>query len=319
MTNKTLKLGGLKLSATDGLILSAFAFFTLLAVCFQRRVEGWWVLALKNTGMAALYIALNAFSGRLEGGFWKFFLRMAAVMIAYAYLFGAIDRLQLILHGRWLDESVLRAEHSVFGVQPTLWLERFISKPLTEWMMFAYVVYLPMYLTICALIHRLRGPLALEDYFFTLGLSNILCDIGFILFPVAGPIPHMGAQYTVPLRGYAWTWFGELIRHHAHFPGGTIPSPHCANATVMWIMTYRYLRPAFWMLIPIILSLYLSTVYGRYHYVTDAAAGVATGFLAVALAPALMKAWDGIAGRRAAHRTSPDGDMETSSKTTPGK
>jgi membrane-associated phospholipid phosphatase len=299
MTDKTITLGRLQIRATDGLILSAFAFFTLLAILFHSRVEGWWMLALKNTGMAALYIALNGFSARLEGGFRKFFLRMAAVMIAYAYLFGAVDKLQLILHGRWLDETVLRMEHSVFGVQPTLWLERFISKPLTEWMMFAYVVYLPMFLTICTLIHRMRGPLALEDYFFTLGLSTILCDLGFILFPVAGPIPHMGSQYTVPLHGYVWTWFGEAIRLHAHFIGGSIPSPHCANATVMWLMTYRYLRPSFWILLPVMLSLYISTVYGRYHYVTDSVAGVAVAFLSVALAPPLMRGWDIIAGRRA--------------------
>ena len=299
MTDKTITLGRLQFRATDGLILSAFAFFTLLAILYHSRVEGWWILVLKNAGMAFLYITVNGFSGRLEEGFWKFFLRMAAVMIAYAYLFEAVDKLQLILHGRWFDETVLRMEHSVFGVQPTLWLERFISKPLTEWMMFAYVMYLPLCLTICTLIHRLRGPLALEDYFFMLGLSNILCDLGFILFPVAGPIPHMGSKYTVPLQGYVWTWFGEAIRLHAHFIGGSIPSPHCANATVMWIMAYRYLRPSFWILLPVVLSLYVSTVYGRYHYVTDAAAGVAVAFLSVALAPALMRGWDRIAGRRA--------------------
>jgi membrane-associated phospholipid phosphatase len=298
MTDKTITLGRLQIRATDMLILSALAFFTLLTVLLRNRVEGWRILALKNAGMTALYIALNAFGVRLEEGSGKFFIRMAAVMTAYAYLFGCVDRLQLILHGRWLDETVLRMEHSVFGVQPTLWLERFISKPLTEWLMFAYVVYFPMVLTVCALIYRLRGRLALEDCFFTLGLSNILCDLGFILFPVAGPVPFMGGQFTVPLRGAVWTWCGEAIRHHAHFPGGSIPSPHCANATVMWIMAYRYVRPAFWILLPIVPSLYVSTVYCRYHYVTDAAAGAAAAFLAVALAPALMRKWDGIAGKR---------------------
>lgn len=297
MTDKTIAFGRLRLHATDYLILSALAFFTLLAVIFHDRVEGWRILVLKNAGMAGLYIALNASAGRFGEGFWKFFLRMAAVLTAYAYFFECVDGLQLILHGRWLDEAVLRAEHSVFGVQPTLWLERFISKPLTEWLMFSYVVYLPMYLTICALITRLRGPLALEDYFFTLGLSNLICDMGFILFPVAGPLFFMGGQFTVPLRGFVWTWLGNAIHQYTHFPGGSIPSPHCANATVMWIMAYRYVRPVFWVLLPIVPSLYVSTVYGRYHYATDAAAGVAAAFLAVALAPALMKRWDGAARR----------------------
>ncbi len=298
MTDKRLTIGKLQFGATDGLILAAFIFFTLVTVLFSHRVEGWGALVVKNLSMASAYIAFTQFSGRLTKKFWRFFFRMAGVMLAYAYLFGAVDKLQLILHRNWLDGTVLNLEQSVFGVQPTLWLERFISRPLTEWMMFSYVVYLPMYLVLCGIINYRKGDLALEDYFFTLGLSNVLCDLGFILFPVAGPIPYMGSQYTVPLDGYVWTWLGEAIRHHAHFVGGTIPSPHCANATVMWMMAYRYHRPSFWILTPVVLSLYVSTFYGRYHYVTDAVAGVATAFLALAVAPLFMKLWDGIVSHR---------------------
>jgi len=304
MTDKRLTISRLQFCATDGLILASFAFFTLLAVLFSQQVEGWEILVVKNCGAASAYIAFTQFSGRIRKKFWKFFFRMAGVMLAYAYLFGAVDKLQLILHGRWLDDTVLRLEQSVFGVQPTLWMERFISRPVTEWMMFSYVVYLPMYLVLCGIIDYRQGDLALEDYFFTLGLSNVLCDLGFILFPVAGPIPYMGSQYAVPLNGYVWTWLGEAIRHHAHFVGGTIPSPHCANATVMWMMAYRYYRPSFWILLPIVLSLYVSTFYGRYHYITDAVAGVATAFLALVAAPSLMRLWDVIVSRKA--KTVPD-------------
>jgi hypothetical protein len=292
MTDKRLKIGKLQLSATDGLILGALSFFSLLAIIFYYKVEGWWLLVLKNIAVGAAYILFNKFSEKAEKKFWKFFLRMAPVVLAYAYLFGAVDKLQLIIHGQWMDDYVLDMEQYIFGLQPTLWLEDYISKPLTEWMMFSYVIYLPMYPVLCGIIYYLRGELAMEDYFFTLGFTNILCDIGFILFPVAGPLPHIGFLYTVPLDGYAWTWLGELIRHNAHYIGGTIPSPHCAAATIMWVMAYRYYRPSFWMLSPVVLSLYVSTFYGRFHYVTDAVVGVAVAFLALAAAPLLMRLWD---------------------------
>jgi membrane-associated phospholipid phosphatase len=298
MTNKTLRVGTIQLLATDGLILGTLALFSILAlVCFQR-VEGWWLLILKNLAVGVVYILFNQFSNKATKKFWKFFLRVAAVTLTYAYLFGAVDKLQLIIHGRWLDEYVLSAEQSIFGVQPTLWVQRFTTPALTEWMMFSYVVYLPMYPVLCGIIYYLRGDLAMEDYFFTLGFTNILCDIGFILFPVAGPIATIGSQYTVPLTGYVWTYFGELMRSHVHYIGGTIPSPHAAAATIMWMMAYRYHRPSFYVLTPIVLSLYISTFYGRYHYVTDAVVGVIVAFVALALAPKLMRVWDRIVERQ---------------------
>jgi membrane-associated phospholipid phosphatase len=101
--------------------------------------------------------------------------------------------------------------------------------------------------------------------------------------------------YTVPLDGWIWTFLGECMRKYLHFAGGSIPSPHTAAATIMWVMAYRYHRPSFWILSPIVLSLYISTFYCRFHYVTDAVVGIAVAFLALALTPLLIKLWDRMA------------------------
>jgi membrane-associated phospholipid phosphatase len=299
MTNKRLTIGKLQLRATDGLILATLAFFSLLAIIFSYRIDGWWVLVLKNITIAIAYVLFNQFSEHATKKFWKFFLRMLPIVLTYAYLFGAVDKFQLLIHGRWMDDYVLDFEQWVFNVQPTLWIEDFISKPLTEWMMFSYVIYVPMYPVLCGIIYYLRGELAMEDYFFTLGFTNILCDIGFILFPVASPMHYIKQLYTVPLDGWMWTFLGECMRKYLHFAGGSIPSPHTAAATIMWVMAYRYHRPSFWVLTPIILSLYISTFYCRYHYITDAVVGILVAFLALAIAPALMKMWDKMATRKA--------------------
>ena len=297
MTDKTLQLGPVRLKATDGLILSTMTVFTLVGIVFQ--VESWPILTLKNIAVCVAYIAFNKFSERATGKLLKFFLRVAAVTLTYAYMFGAVDKLQLIIHGRWLDDTVLAFEQRLTGVQINVWVQQFVSKPMTEWMMFSYVVYVPMYPVLCGIIYYLRGELAMEDYFFTLGLTNILCDIGFILFPVASPMywPAIRSQFVVPLDGWVWTYLGELMRKYLHFAGGSIPSPHTAAASVMWGMAYRYHRRSFWILTPVILSLYVSTFYGRYHYATDAVVGVFVAFLGFALAPKLMMVWEKAAAR----------------------
>jgi membrane-associated phospholipid phosphatase len=44
------------------------------------------------------------------------------------------------------------------------------------------------------------------------------------------------------------------------------------------------------------ISLYVSTVYGRFHYLSDVIAGIAAGILVVVVGPSIERAWD----RRAA-------------------
>jgi membrane-associated phospholipid phosphatase len=290
--DRRLVIGKIALGATDGLILGAIILVTLLTILFHRRVDGWAMLALKNLAAGGIYVALLFFGGGTGKTTRAFFLRLAGVLFMMIYLNLAVDKLQLIFHGRWLDDSVVRMEHAIFRTQPTVWLQRFISKPLTEWLFFSYDIYLVLYPALALIIFFRRGERAAEDFFFTLGLMNVLCNLGFLAYPVAGPLAYMKAQYTVPLGGSFWASIGEYLRSHWQFVGGTIPSPHCANATVMWLMAFRYHRPAFWVLAPIIVSLYVSTVYCRYHYVTDSVAGVAAALLVWAVAPACRNAWN---------------------------
>lgn len=287
---RRLIVGKFELQITDALVLGTLAVFSLLAVIFL--VDGWLVLLAKNLGVGALFLAAVYAIPRIRARFWRFFVRVAAITLSYAYLFGAVAQLQLIVHSEWLDYLVLDLEQYVFGVQPTLWAEKFTTPWLTEWMMFSYVIYVPMYPVLCGIIYFLRGELPMEEYFFALGLTNVLCDIGFILFPVASPLYYVREIYTVPLDGYFFTTLGELMRSQLHYAGGSIPSPHAAAATIMWVMAYRYHRPSFHVLTPIVLSLYVSTFYGRYHYLTDAVVGILVAGLALAIAPALMRAWD---------------------------
>ena len=200
----------------------------------------------------------------------------------------------LIFFPQWHDQMVVDLEAAVLGVQPTVWIQRFITPWLTEWMMFCYVFYVLVYPILSLLIYRRHGEEQNEDYLFHVGLAIVLCTLGFMIFPVAGPMRHIADLHTVPLRGYFFTAVSELIRGRIHTPGGTIPSIHCAAATIMWWAAYRYSRPAFFVLAPVILSLYVSTVYGRFHYAFDVVAGIAAAFLTMALGPVLIKAWNRI-------------------------
>jgi membrane-associated phospholipid phosphatase len=49
---------------------------------------------------------------------------------------------------------------------------------------------------------------------------------------------------------------------------------HLAISFVVWLYALRNSRPLFWVLSPLVLSLRVSTIYLRYHYLVDVVAGL---------------------------------------------
>ena len=274
---------------TDKLLLGAMGLFSLLAGLFHPRIDDWVSLLLVNATVTLVYLILIWLTQKAKHPLLRFILRTGSVQLLFAYMFGMVHTLQLIFYATWNDSTILNLEQAVFGFNPILRLQPFVNPVLTEWLMFSYVVYIPIYPVLAGIIYFKRGEPQLEDFLFTLALVNIACDVGFILFPVAGPRFTISQLYTVPLDGYFFTWIGELIRSNMHPIGGTIPSPHGAVATIMWLMAFRYHRLTFHILTPIILSLYVSTFYCRYHYVTDIVVGIIVALMVFRISPYLQK------------------------------
>jgi hypothetical protein len=296
---RSVSLSGMELQAMDAVVLATVLLFAGLIIAFAPRIREPWPLLLRIGIWTAFYVASLAWQRRIVAPAWRALLRMGSVQVMFAEIYLIVHPLQLIFVRNWQDSAILRIEKTAFGVQPILWLQRFVSPGLTEWMMFCYVIYLVIYPALGALIYLRWGEKQLEDYLFVLTLANMICFLGFLACPVAGPLNYMPGEFTVPLRGWLFTAAGEYIRHNIHLVGGNLPSPHCAIATVMWLMAYRYRRLAFWLLTPVILCLYVSTFYGRYHYVSDSILGIATGLLVLGLAPLLLRGWNRLAGRGA--------------------
>jgi membrane-associated phospholipid phosphatase len=302
---KSYRVLGLEIKFVDALLISAILVFNIMAAVFYGRVSGWLHLIIKNFIILLVYVFLTWLTGKARSRIVYFLLRVGAVQLLFAHLFVVARSFQLVFWHHWHDATILNLEQAIFHFQPTVWLQQFVSPGLTEWMMFAYVIYVPIYPVLGAIIYFGYGRDHLEDYLVTLALTNLVCDLGFILYPVAGPLHVIREQFTVPLRGGWFTAIAEYIRHNVHAIGGTIPSPHCAIATVMWVMAWRYQRWLSYVLAPIIISLYASTVYGRFHYISDTVIGIAAAILVLSLVPALTRAWNrlGAKGSLAAEAT----------------
>ncbi len=294
MKARRFRLAGLELGLTDVVTLGGLVAFTLTTLVFSGRLDRPAPAIVIDLAWIAAYLAVVAVLPRIARPGLRFVLRTASVQLTFLQVYSAACRIQLLFFP-WQDDRVLAWEQALWPVQPLVAVQKLYTPALNEWMFFVYVFYIVIYPALGAYIFFRRGEAANEDYLYQLGLVNLACSIGFVLFPVASPMhwEKVRVQLTEPLTARFFGAIGEWIRTEVHTPGGSVPSPHCAVATVMWFMSRKYTkRGALW-LAPIILSLYVSTVYLRYHYVLDAVAGVAAGLLVIAVAPVLERAWDG--------------------------
>jgi len=293
MERKRLLLLGLEIRLTDVVTLGGLVFLTLLAGAFSGRLDRPAATIGTNLLFIALYVGSLVILRRVRRKELRFLLRTAAVQLTFLQIYRASNDLQLLFFP-WQDDLVLAWEQAVFGFQPLVAIQKLYFPPVTEWMFFVYVVYVVIYPVLGAIIFFKRGEDANEDYLFHLGLVNLVCGLGFILFPVASPMhwEKVRALLTTSMTSGPFGFLAEWIRANVHTAGGSIPSPHCAVATVMWFMARKYTRRGFLLLAPIMISLYISTVYGRFHYVSDMVIGIATAMCVIAAAPAIERAWE---------------------------
>ena len=110
--------------------------------------------------------------------------------------------------------------------------------------------------------------------------------IGFILFPVRGPRYEFAHLYQGPLTGYIITTIQNFVMKLGSTYGGCMPSSHVAAACVSLIMLLRYARKLiFFIILPVVFFLCISTVYCRYHYTSDVVAGLLVCLIALYLRP----------------------------------
>ncbi len=184
----------------------------------------------------------------------------------------------------------------LFGAQPCVWAERFITPARTEVMTFFYVNFFwiaPSTSLVLLALRRWR-----EFRAATLGV--IVCFyLGYLLyvvFPAAPPRLVLLERFTKNLYGYP-QFFSSLQNQALSLlpvdSRAAFPSLHAAVSLVALVYAWRHVRPWFWALLPFAVGLWISTVYLRHHYVIDLLAGWALSPLAVLLAPRLDAWWAG--------------------------
>jgi len=264
----------------------------LLTLFFRGQIPRWHSLFLRYVLWSGLVFALKLSSDRKvmgrAGNFFHDFSPILFIILIYESLGDLIQHLHPDI-----DPCLIRIDFFIFGVHPTIWMEKWIVHWFTDIMSFAYISYyfLPVILvTVLYLKNRREG---LMESIFVLTFGYYVSFVGYILFPAIGPRYAMAHLYSIPLEGSLLTdLVREVLNAIEHNKRDCMPSGHTQIVLIVLFLAYRYERFLFYIFFPLVCGLILSTVYLRYHYVIDLFVGASLAVGCMIIGPRLYRWWN---------------------------
>ncbi len=207
-----------------------------------------------------------------------------------AYLplfFNVLGPLIEALRGGPRDDLLIAADRALFGVDVTVWAERFVTPFRNDLFAMAYTTYYFLGLTLGALLFALRRADA-RRFFFTVVLAYHVSYAGYFAIPGLGPRVTLAEKQAVSVHDTPVSRaINDTLNKMEQTKYDVFPSGHTMIAVVVLIVAFQRLRRAFWFLLPVATGLVISTIYCRYHYAIDVIAGIILAALVVPLADRL--------------------------------
>jgi membrane-associated phospholipid phosphatase len=202
------------------------------------------------------------------------FLRLFYIPLLLTFFYEETSALLHLFHPGWLDSRIIAWERGLLGVSPTLWIQPWQNSLLNEWMMMGYFSY---YIIIAApfltLFFKHRDHDAAQLVWAT-SLAFFISYLGFIVCPVQGPRYEFAGLYDSELTGFLFVPLVQKLMHVAAIHGGCMPSSHVAVAIVSMVYIMKYNKRLGIVTIPLVVTLCLGTVWGRFHYLSDVVGGI---------------------------------------------
>lgn len=274
----------MRLRPLEAMNLIALSLVSALGLAIYGRIQNP-AAPFRTLAVLAAGVLLMAWLARREDG-----LSMAAQVLvnfyAVAYLpifFNVLGPLIEALRGGPRDDLLIAADRALFGVDVTVWAERFVTPFRNDLFAVSYTTYYFLALTLGALLFALRRADA-RRFFFTVVLAYHVSYAGYFAIPGLGPRFTLAEKQTVSVHDTPISrGIDDTLNKMEQTKYDVFPSGHTMIACVVLIVSFQRLRKAFWFFLPVATCLVISTIYCRYHYAIDVIAGIVLASLVVPL------------------------------------
>jgi len=260
---------------------------SLITLIFRHNILYWPQYLTVYLSYAVFVIILS----QLIRGFHHPILSFIALTYPWFSIPNFYELLRNYIHAifpQLFDSSIHQFELNIFGVHPTVYLQKFISPLLTEIMTFGYFSYYLIFILPPFILYFFRRK-GTAPLIFAMSLAYYFCFISFILFPCAGPRFTLADKYTLPLKGYFLPTIQGKIMAKFALKGGAFPSSHVAMVVASLLIVKKYMCWLYYLMLPLVIMVALGAIYGRYHYVTDVISGGIVGIISAYISYKIYK------------------------------
>ncbi len=274
--------------AFEWLTLGYLSLLNAMILVFHGNLPHAWQYILIHQILAASILALVWSAASRQNEFLRF-ARHWYPLALYVFLFEELGRLVHLVFQCWFDPWMIQFDYALVGVHPSVWLAHFASPALNDFMQAAYMTYFIYLIALPASLYAKGERKAFWEVMTSTAAAQYAIYLISVLLPIESPYYSLAALQRVSLSGGFWTSLINWIERYGRVHGAAFPSAHVAGSMVAMMASWRYRRLLFWVCLPCFASMMVATVYGRYHYIADVIAGLATGALGFAAGRRLMK------------------------------
>lgn len=225
--------------------------------------------------------------GRRVAVWQRRWLRAVLACVSVPVAFSAMGFLLPAIHPEPYEWRFHALDQRVFAGHPTVWLQPYLWPPFTELLQWIYAAFYLIPAMSAVLVARARGGAAFDRAMTILVLGFLCSYLGYLLWPTIGP--EYLLDHGPALQG---VWLEARI--HAAIAAAEaniwdcFPSGHTMLSLMSLMVLWRWARPAFWLMLPVVGLLVFSTVALRYHWVWDVLAGAALAWPSLRLGDLLL-------------------------------
>lgn len=249
----------------------------------SRRIEGGLVRLAAVIVLAVVVMAIHRYLHRTtsRSGMRPAaeFFRMALPFVMCIAVYTNLHDTVRFVNPNDIHHHLAAAEEWLFGGQPVVWAEAYITRGRTEFFNFFYGNFYVVAPSVVILLWFTRRYAEARQVL----LGTILCFYSgyvlYVIFPAAPPRLYFESLglFSVPLRGGAITnaqqALIEMMPNHA--ARAAFPSLHAGVSTLSLVYAWKYCRGFFPVLLAFVVPLLVATVYLRHHWIVDLLAGMA--------------------------------------------
>ena len=231
------------------------------------------------------------------------FLRFWYPVFMIMFCFKEIYLIMIGLGHPLCDETLIRIDRWIFGLNPTQYLSKYSAPLPVEFFQIIYGIFYLMPVIYSAELYLWHRYDELKYAIFVLLTGFYLSFIGYVLFPAIGPrfTLHDFSQTDIELQGIFFTKhirdfinFGESIPLNVSNPEDyaqrdAFPSGHTIIILLITYLSHKIKSKSFYFYLPFSLLMLFSTVYLRYHYVIDLIGGIPFVLVTIFLANRIYK------------------------------